>query len=105
PHSATTDSAISACITCRPAPTATANSPSRADSTISDIATLTCSGTTSSLASVPRFWYCLLTAVPCLSGRLGGRPTPTARQRSGGGPPPQLPRGPGQPLTPLCQLF
>src|SRR5664279_2111269 len=30
-------------------------------------------------------------------GRLGGRPTPTARPVSGGGPPLQLPRDPGQP--------
>src|SRR3954464_1282792 len=39
------------------------------------------------LHSGPLFW----------SGRLGGRPTPTARQASGGGPPPQVPRRPGQP--------
>jgi hypothetical protein len=34
---------------------------------------------------------------------LGGRPTPTARQDSGGGPPPQVLRDPGQPRTwPIC---
>ena len=35
-----------------------------------------------------------------LSARVvfGGRPTPTPRQASGGGPPPQNPRDPGQPL-------
>jgi hypothetical protein len=35
---------------------------------------------------------------PLSLGRLGGRPTPTARQASGGRPPPQVPRDPGQPL-------
>src|SRR4051794_33649747 len=43
------------------------------------------------LHSGPLFW----------SGRLGGRPTPTARQASGGGPPPQVPRRPGQPRCAL----
>ncbi|MGO9155936.1 class I SAM-dependent methyltransferase [Mycobacterium sp.] len=32
------------------------------------------------------------------------RPTPTTRQESSGGPPPQLPRDPGQPLFPGCRL-
>jgi hypothetical protein len=35
--------------------------------------------------------------VPLLSEFLAERPTPTTRQVSSGGPPPQVPRGPGQP--------
>ena len=34
---------------------------------------------------------------PLLPGCLGGRPTPTARKASSGGPPPQVLRDPGQP--------
>ena len=99
PASALTSASISAAITCRPAPTARASSPTCMFSAISAITTLTRSGTltsSSSGVSTDVFWY-FFTAVPCLKRCLGGRPTPTARQDSGGGPPPQLPRGPGQP--------
>jgi len=65
------------CIVCRPAPTASASSPSLNPASI--------------------VWYLLLTVVPFLKWCLGRRPTPTARQDSGGGPPPQVLRDPGQP--------
>jgi hypothetical protein len=45
PHNASTSAAIIAVITCRPAPTAIASSPSRTSTAISLIATLTTSGT------------------------------------------------------------
>jgi hypothetical protein len=48
PASAVTPSAISVSITCNPAPTASASSPSRSCPTSSLIATLTASGTTTS---------------------------------------------------------
>lgn len=51
---------------------------------ISFIATLTCSGTASALVSSSVVRYFLVTAVPCSSGCLGGRPTATARKASDG---------------------
>jgi len=39
----------------------------------------------------------LRTAVPFLVVFLAVHPMPTARRASGGGPPPQVPRAPGQP--------
>ena len=53
PHSASTSAAIIAAITCRPAPTAIASSPSRTSAAISPIATLTTSGTTGVAAASP----------------------------------------------------
>src|SRR5882672_9653233 len=101
PASVVTSASINTCITCRPAPTANASKPSRMLSAISAIATLT----RSSDAVAPTGWIWLLffTAVPLLSVCLGGRPTPTTRQVSSGGPPPQLLRDPGQPLRAVVQ--
>jgi hypothetical protein len=64
-------------------------------SAISAIATLTCSG--DAVAPTGWIWLLFFTAVPLLLVCLGGRPTPTTRQVSSGGPPPQLLRDPGQP--------
>ena len=98
-----TSASISAHITCRAAPTACASSPSVMFWLISAIATLTCSGTASPGAAAPcpglsisDFWY-LSTCGP-LSPRvlLADHPSPTSRQVTGGGPPHQLPRDPGQ---------
>src|SRR5947209_15115978 len=67
-------------------------------STMSPNAILTVSGTASALtlASLFSLWYFFPTAVP-FQVFLADHPIPTARQVSGGGPPPQLPREPGQP--------
>ena len=51
PHAAATSASINWAITCSPAPTARASSPSRMSAAISSIATLTCSGTASALVS------------------------------------------------------
>ncbi len=91
PQTASTSAFIIAAITCSPVPTAIASRPSCTSPASSAIATLTASGSTGAVALTAVFWYSFI-AVPCLLGRLGGRPTPTARQVSGGGPPPQLPR-------------
>jgi hypothetical protein len=53
---AVTSVSIKACITCRPAPTASASRPSRISSAISAIATLTASGTASALVSMVLVW-------------------------------------------------
>ena len=97
PASAVTSASISACITCRPAPTARASRPSCMFSAISAIATLTRSGNAGALAFTGWIWLLFFTVVPLLLVCLGGRPTPTTRQVSSGGPPPQVPRDPGQP--------
>jgi len=91
PHNASTSAAIIAAITCSPAPTARASSPSRTSAAISSITTLTTSGTTGTGTS-PRtltlvravfFWKSLLTAVPRL-GCLGRRPrSPLGRAQAG----------------------
>ena len=64
-------------------------------SAISVIATLTRSGIAGALASTGWIWLLFFTAVPLLLVCLGGRPTPTTRQVSSGGPPPQVLRDPG----------
>ena len=104
PVAAVTSASNIAAITAIPAATLIASSPSRATTAISASARLTSCGR----PLTPTPWTCVtictllgtvFTAVPLIwSGRLGGRPTPTARQASGGGPPPQVPRRPGQPL-------
>ena len=58
-------------------------------SAISAIATLTCSGR-DAVASTGWIWLLFFTAVPLLLVCLGGRPTPTTRQVSSGGPPPRV---------------
>ena len=58
--------ATSACITYRPAPTASASSPSRISAAISSTATDTCSGTASALVPSAVLWRFLVTAVPYL---------------------------------------
>ena len=68
PHTALTSACINWAITCNPAPTARASSPSRMSAAISSIATLTCSGTDSMLVSASFIWYLLFTVVPCLLG-------------------------------------
>ena len=89
PHTATTSAAIIAAITCNPAPTARANSPSRTSPAISPNAMLTCSGTACAPASVVSFWLPLPTAVPFLECSWRSTRVPTPRQVSGGGPPPR----------------
>src|SRR6476646_3547753 len=42
---------------------------------------------------------------PLLMVFLAERPTPTTRQVSSGGPPPQVLRDPGQPLKPWCSTL
>ena len=64
-------------------------------SAISLIATLTRSG--NAVAPTGWIWLLFFTAVPLLSEFLAERPTPTTRQVSSGGPPPQVLRDPGQP--------
>src|SRR5271168_4823268 len=64
-------------------------------SAISAIATLTHCGM--AIPSTDWIWLLFFTAVPLLLVCLGGRPTPTRRQVSSGGPPPQVLRDPGQP--------
>ena len=56
PQTAVTSASISCCITCSPAPTARASSPSRSSAAISPIATLTWSGTVSALVSSAVLW-------------------------------------------------
>ena len=89
PASAVTSASINAAITCRPAPTARASSPSCMFSAISVIATLTRSGIAGALASTGWIWLLFFTAVPLLLVFLAERPTPTTRQESSGGPPPR----------------
>ena len=50
------------------------------------------------LAPTGWIWLLFFTAVPLLLVFLAERPTPTTRQVSSGGPPPQVLRDPGQPL-------
>ena len=64
---------------------------------ISAIATLTRSGIADALASTDWIWLLFFTAVPALLVFLAERPTPTTRQVSSGGPPPQVLRDSGQP--------
>ena len=66
---------------------------------ISASATVTSLGMVSPsvLASTSLVWYCLPMAVPFLVVFLADHPRPTRRQGSGGGPPPQDRREPGQP--------
>jgi hypothetical protein len=71
-------------------------------SAISSITTLTRCGRAGMLLSGVLVWYFLDPAVPCLSGRLGARPTPTHDRHLAGGPPPQIPRDPGQTL--ICRI-
>ena len=66
-------------------------------SAISAIATPTHSGIAGALALTDWIWLLFFTAVPLLLVCLGRRPTPTTRQVSSGGPPPQVLRDPGQP--------
>jgi len=59
PANTDTSASIIALITCKPAPTASANNPSRMSPATSAIATVTCSGTVSPCASgatATRFW-------------------------------------------------
>jgi hypothetical protein len=72
-------------------------------SAISVIATLTRSG--NAVAPTGWIWLLFFTAVPLLSEFFAGTPTPTTRQVSSGGPPPQVLRDPGQPLPqPLMDI-
>jgi len=48
------------------------------------------------LAPTSSFWLLFVMVVPVLSEFLAERPTPTTRQVSSWGPPPQLLRHPGQ---------
>ena len=105
PARSVTSASIIACMTCRPAPMASASSPSCMFPAISAIATLTCSGIASAVASAGWFWLLFFMAVPLLLVCLGRRPTPTTRQVSSGGPPPQLLRDPGQPRQAQRFLF
>jgi Methyltransferase domain len=86
-----------AVITCSPVPTARANKPSRISPANSPSATLTVSGTAGWLVSIS--WFCSPCARRSPSSWCSWRFTrvPTAQQGSGGGPPPQVPRDPGQP--------
>ena len=104
PHTASTSAFIIAAITCSPVPTAIASRPSCTSPASSAIATDTASGSTGVVALSSVLLVVLLHSGPLSLGRLGGRPTPTARQVSGGGPPPQLPRDPGQPPQPRMRL-
>ena len=56
PHTAVTSASIIAAITCSPAPTARASSPSRTSPANSANATLTCSGTAGAYVSISVFW-------------------------------------------------
>src|SRR5665213_2712012 len=88
-------------MTFSPVATLIASSPSRAETAASDNATRTWSGKSGNSATAcfvtTRRVGTLLMAVPFLVGRLGGCPTPTTRQASGGGPPPQVQQDLGQP--------
>lgn len=83
-----------------PAPPVRTARASRPSPTSSPNVTLTCSGTAATLVSVLSSWYFCATAVPFLGSFLVGHPSTTARQVSGGGPPPENPRGLGQPPYP-----
>ena len=64
PACAVTSASISVCMTCRPAPTASANRPSFMFSAISAIATLTRSGIAGMLTLPARFWLLFFMTVP-----------------------------------------
>jgi DDE superfamily endonuclease len=87
PASATTDSSISVPMTCSPAPTDSASSPSRAEWAISPSATETCSGMVSSglLAWRPGSGTACPWRSPSLVVLLADHPRPPRRQDSGGG--------------------
>ena len=60
-----TSASIIACMTCSPAPTARDSKPSCMFSTISAIATLTCSGISGGVAFTDWFWLLFFMVVPC----------------------------------------
>jgi hypothetical protein len=87
PASAVTSASISELMTCSPVPTARANKPSARFAVICSMLIVTCSPTMSAFAPTALLWYLCIWWSPVLVVSLDGRPTPTARQESGGGPP------------------